>query len=83
MTHHQGGLAGYEPREFFARPGASLPVTVGQTGVWNPSLGAARSVDTFLVTEARNELLTEQPDWPKLQVEVDGVPYQRPAILIG
>jgi len=81
VVHHQGGLAGYEPREFFARPGVSRPVTVGQAGVWNPSLGAARSVDTFLVTEARNELLTGHPDWPTLQVEVDGVPYLRPAIL--
>jgi Xaa-Pro aminopeptidase len=82
VVHHLGGPAGYEPREAFARPGLHWPVETGQAGVWNPSLGAARSVDTFLVGEQCNELVTISPEWPRQVVEVEGANYPRPDILV-
>jgi Xaa-Pro aminopeptidase len=81
VIHHQGGPAGYEPREAFARPGLHWQVKIGQAGVWNPSVGPARSVDTFLVGELENELVTDSPDWPKLQTKVNEKLYIRPTIL--
>jgi antitoxin VapB len=80
-VHHQGGLVGYEPREVFIRPGFSYPIMVGQAAVWNPSIGSARSMDTFLVCDNGIELVTSSISWPKLQVEVKGIVYQRPTIL--
>ena len=38
QLHHQGGPAGYEPREVVATPGAPQVVEAGQTYAWNPSI---------------------------------------------
>jgi Xaa-Pro aminopeptidase len=81
--HHQGGPAGYEPREYVATPGSTDTVSVGQVYAWNPSITGAKSEDTFLVGEDANEVLTTIPDWPKLSATVEGQaePVPRPAIL--
>ena len=76
--HHQGGPAGYEPREYFAFPRSTDLVAAGQVYAWNPSITGCKSEDTILVGEAGNEVLTEITDWPKLVV--DGM--ERPAILV-
>jgi antitoxin VapB len=80
--HHQGGPAGYEPREYIARPGATEKVSVGQVYAWNPSITGSKSEDTILVGETSNEVLTSIPGWPVLTVDVDGLTLERPAILI-
>ncbi len=80
--HHQGGPAGYEPREYMARPGASEKVSLGQVYAWNPSITGTKSEDTILVTETGNEILTSISGWPVISVDVDGDSLERPAILI-
>ena len=80
-VHHQGGLVGYEPRELFFSPGVTHPIKVGQAAVWNPSIGRARSMDTFLVGHNENELITSSIQWPQMRIEVDGKVYERPSIL--
>lgn len=77
-SHHQGGPAGYEPREYFAYPGSSDQVALGQAYAWNPSISGSKSEDTILVAETGNEILTDMPGWPK--IECDGI--ERPDILI-
>lgn len=79
--HHQGGPAGYEPREFVATPGSTDVVALGQVYAWNPSITGAKSEDTILVSETDNEILTAMKDWPTITVEVDGRTIKRPAIL--
>lgn len=78
QKHHQGGAAGYEPREYLAVPGSTDMVTQGQVYAWNPSITGYKSEDTILVGETSNEILTEIPDWP--MIVIDGIP--RPSILI-
>ncbi|MGZ3950890.1 MAG: M24 family metallopeptidase, partial [Flavisolibacter sp.] len=80
--HHQGGPAGYEPREYIARPGASEKVLLGQVYAWNPSITGTKSEDTILVTETGNEILTSISGWPVISVDVYGDSLERPAILI-
>jgi antitoxin VapB len=80
--HHQGGAAGYEPREWFITPEMVDCAHAGQGYVWNPSVGAARSVDTFLVDAHANRILTADPRWPTCPVEVAGQTVARPALLI-
>ena len=79
--HHQGGPAGYEPREWVATPAATEVVTLGQVYAWNPSITGVKSEDTILVGPGGNEVLTVMPDWPMLIVEADGQNIPRPAIL--
>jgi antitoxin VapB len=80
--HHQGGPAGYDPREYMARPGASEKVSLGQVYAWNPSITGTKSEDTILVTETGNEIFTSISGWPVISVDVDGDSLERPAILI-
>jgi Xaa-Pro aminopeptidase len=79
--HHQGGPAGYEPREHVATPASTGIVAAGQVYAWNPSITGAKSEDTILVGQSGNEVLTVIPDWPILFVEAEGQNIPRPAIL--
>ncbi len=79
--HHQGGLAGYLPREVIARPGSPERVSAGQVYAWNPSITGAKSEDTILVGEAQSEVLTAIPGWPVVQDKAGGRGILRPAIL--
>jgi Xaa-Pro aminopeptidase len=79
--HHQGGTAGYEPREYIATPDSADVVSVGQVYAWNPSITGTKSEDTILVGETGNEGLTAIKDWPKLSVTAGGQTLTRPAIL--
>jgi Xaa-Pro aminopeptidase len=79
--HHQGGSAGYEPREFVAVPGLEEPVISGQAFAWNPSLPGVKCEDTILVGDSCVEIVTKIEDWPLLDVEIDGSFYRRPDIL--
>nr|MDQ3327556.1 aminopeptidase P family protein [Chloroflexota bacterium] len=79
--HHQGGPAGYEPREQLGVPGMDGVVRAGQTYAWNPSITGVKFEDTILVGASSNEVLTEISGWPVIEVESDGQRYKRPAIL--
>lgn len=79
--HHQGGSAGYAPREVTATPRTSQPVLLGQAFAWNPSITGVKSEDTILVGEHANEIITEMTDWPTIDVQVGGQIIKRPAIL--
>ena len=79
--HHQGGLAGYEPREIVATSRSEEIVSVGQVYAWNPSITGTKSEDTILVTEQGHQILTAMKDWPIIPIEINGQTLLRPAIL--
>ncbi len=66
--HHQGGIAGYRPREILATPGNNTPLGAGMAVAWNPSLPGVKVEDTFLITEKGLENLTVDPNWPMQEV---------------
>ena len=78
--HHQGGMMGYEPREFKASPGSIEMIQDGQGFSWNPTIAGVKSEDTILVNGTNQEILTEIPDWPFIIVEIDGKKIKRPLI---
>jgi antitoxin VapB len=82
QLHHQGGPAGYDPREFIATEAVGEPIGVGQAYAWNPSITGCKSEDTILVGETGNEILTVIDGWPTIPVEVDCQTIERPAILV-
>ncbi len=79
--HHQGGAAGYEPREYLGTPTSDDVVARGQAYAWNPSITGVKSEDTILVGETHNEIVTTIPGWQTLRVTVDDQIIERPAIL--
>jgi antitoxin VapB len=81
QLHHQGGLAGYEPREIVASPGSPEVIRAGQAFAWNPSITGTKSEDTILVGEQSNEVVTSIPGWPMLEVSADDLTLPRPAVL--
>jgi antitoxin VapB len=81
QLHHQGGAAGYEPREYIATPQAVDVVSAGQAYAWNPSITGTKSEDTILVGESSSEVLTAMPGWPEHLVTVGDQILRRPAIL--
>lgn len=81
QLHHQGGAAGYEPREIVATPASSEVVLPGQAYAWNPSITGVKSEDTILVGEQTNEVLTAIPGWPEQAFDLAGQVIARPALL--
>lgn len=79
--HHQGGAAGYEPREYLGTPTAPDLVAAGQVYAWNPSITGVKSEDSVLVGATGHEILTEIPSMPTLSIELEGHTFRRPAIL--
>jgi Xaa-Pro aminopeptidase len=80
--HHQGGPAGYEPREVIATPGSKDVIVDGQVFAWNPSITGTKSEDSILVNNKSFEVLTSIPDWPMQELEIRGQAVERPAILV-
>ncbi len=82
QLHHQGGIAGYEPREYLATPESKDVVRLGQAYAWNPSITGTKSEDTILVGAGGNQVLTTIDRWPMLDIQLkDGQSVARPAIL--
>ncbi len=66
--HHQGGITGWQPREFPAHPGTELRLAAGMAVAWNPNSARWKVEDTALVEDDGPRLLVEDPDWPTLTV---------------
>ncbi len=79
--HHQGGSAGYAPREFTGTPASTQRIVLGQAFAWNPSITGVKSEDTILVGRDSNEIITEIPGWPTLNIQVGEQVIKRPTIL--
>lgn len=82
QLHHQGGSAGYAPREVTATPASLEPILLGQAFAWNPSITGTKSEDTILVGESSNEIITEMADWPSIEVQIGDQIIKRPAIFV-
>jgi Xaa-Pro dipeptidase len=81
---HQGGSASYRIRDVKATldtPQTEI-VLVNQAYAWNPSIAGIKSEDTILVLETGNEIISEDQNWPLVEVDVDGKTIRRPGILI-
>jgi Xaa-Pro aminopeptidase len=80
--HHQGGTAGYEPREYLATPDSIDPILAGQVYAWNPSITGCKSEDSIMVKADGFEVLTAIPGWPVYKIKLAGQIIERPAILV-
>jgi antitoxin VapB len=81
--HHQGGSAGYKPREILAVEGDKTAIDVGQAFAWNPSISGAKSEDTVLLTGSAQqpEVITAIEGWPTKIVNAAGYQIARPLVM--
>ena len=70
--HHQGGLTGYEPREYLALPDSKDILEEGQVVAWNPTVAGAKMEDTYLVSDQTPELITATSLWPEEHISLPG-----------
>lgn len=82
QQHHQGGVVGYEPREYLAIPGSKDLVSIGQAFAWNPSIAGAKMEDTLLVGEHSNEIITTISGWPVISIPVPELKVEIPCALV-
>jgi Xaa-Pro dipeptidase len=66
--HHQGGLSGFQPREFPAHAGSDLVLGDGAVVAWNPSADGWKVEDTTLVLPDGARTLVTDGRWPSLDV---------------
>ena len=80
--HHQGGPAGYAPRDYRATPGDMQKLLKPQAVAWNPSIKGTKSEDTIITTDDKPEIITVTPDWPMISIPYKGNTWERPDILV-
>ena len=80
--HHQGGLIGYQPREYLATPRDAHVIELNQAYAWNPSITGTKCEDTVLVTEHGPEVMTATKYWPTCDITIGGRTVARPDILV-
>ncbi|MFH1825361.1 MAG: M24 family metallopeptidase [Candidatus Firestonebacteria bacterium] len=80
--HHQGGSTGYAGRDYKATSENNEVVLVNQGFAWNPSITGTKSEDTIIVRKDKIEVISETPNWPMIEVKIDGKKILRADILV-
>ncbi|HOO56723.1 MAG TPA: M24 family metallopeptidase [bacterium] len=82
LLHHQGGPTGFRSRYYTATENSDAKVIAGSAFAWNPSITGTKVEDTILAGDSGIEFITQTDDWPTMDVEFEGMSYQRPDILV-
>lgn len=82
QLHHQGGPAGYGPRDGLANDQTHDIVLSNQGFAWNPSITGTKSEDTIVATESGPLFITHPVDWPVIEAEWNGAKLDRADILV-
>lgn len=80
--HHQGGLAGYQSREYRIQSGNQTAFATNQAFAWNPTIAGVKSEDTVLIQEGQLEILSPTDIFPILKVETEGETFLRPDLWV-
>jgi Xaa-Pro dipeptidase len=80
--HHQGGATGYGEREWLATPAGKEIVIENQAFAWNPSIRGGKVEDTVVLHDGTIESLTDTPDLPLVETELNGLAYRSAGVLI-
>lgn len=80
--HHQGGMAGFNAREYIATSANREVVELNQAFAWNPSIAGTKSEDTIVVEEKGNRILTHTGSYPYIETKYGGQRLLRPDMLV-
>lgn len=81
QNHHQGGMAGYNSREFRVTKDNTELIAAGQAYAWNPTIAGVKSEDTFIVGDNGPQFVTVTSQFPMHETKINGWCLQRPGIL--
>jgi Xaa-Pro aminopeptidase len=79
--HHQGGACGYRTRDWLAHSTSNERVHLNQAFAWNPSITGTKVEETCIVLSDGIEPITATPDWPQIEVAIDGRVYCSPDVV--
>ena len=79
--HHQGGAAGYRTRDWTAHPACQEIVQANQAFAWNPSITGTKVEETCIAFDDDVQIITASPDWPSVEVAIEGRQYVLPDVL--
>ncbi|MCH6469092.1 M24 family metallopeptidase [Sinomonas terrae] len=85
--HHQGGVAGYAGRDPRSAPGidpalgTDVRLGTNVAFAWNPTALGCKVEDTILSGASGFEVLSLDPEWPTVAVDVAGQRLDRPDVL--
>ncbi|OAA27226.1 hypothetical protein AT15_05240 [Kosmotoga arenicorallina S304] len=81
--HHQGGLAGYNPRELVASDFVDHILAKGNAVAWNPTITGTKSEDTVIVGEVPEIIsFPQNSHWPAVELRVNDLTIRRPDIIV-
>ena len=79
--HHQGGIAGYLPREIRAIPDHSMTLEPQLLVAWNPTIQGVKAEDTVLLGKDGAEIITVDGEFPTELVSCEQSSFRLPSIL--
>jgi Xaa-Pro dipeptidase len=79
--HHQGGSIGYTGRDYRTNFQTADIIQENQAFTWNPSITGVKSEDTILATSKGPVMITRPIHFPRVSLQINGMPFIRPAIL--
>ena len=82
MQHHQGGLAGYLPRELKATQDTALALQEHMMVSWNPTIQGVKAEDTYLLLADHQLSLTKPLNWPMIKIEDQEEVFEFPDLLL-
>lgn len=80
--HHQGGLAGYQSREYRIQPGNKAILQNNQAFAWNPTIAGVKSEDTVLIQDGSLEILSASQNFPTTVIKAEGETFIRPSLWV-
>lgn len=80
--HHQGGAMGYYGRDTRVNHGTDEIIQPNQAFCWNPSISGTKSEDGFIVTPDGPIMITHPVIFPTMEMEIEGIKFSRPDILV-
>ncbi len=80
--HHQGGAMGYYARDIRVTPQTGEIIRNNQAFCWNPTISGTKSEDGFIATHSGPVMITKPFVFPTIKVEINGVEFVRPFLLV-
>jgi Xaa-Pro aminopeptidase len=80
--HHQGGAMGYYPRDYRIDFSTQDIILENQAFCYNPSISGTKSEDGFIATSKGPIFITYPKRYPVIELEINGIKFRKPDLLI-